>query len=35
MYNGSLESLPLFPLNRVLFPGLLLPLHILSRAIAR
>jgi Lon protease-like protein len=28
MYNGSMETLPLFPLNTVLFPGQLLPLHI-------
>ncbi len=28
MYNHSMETLPLFPLNTVLFPGQLLPLHI-------
>jgi Lon protease-like protein len=28
MYNGGMETLPLFPLNTVLFPGQLLPLHI-------
>ena len=28
MYNGDMETLPLFPLNTVLFPGQLLPLHI-------
>jgi Lon protease-like protein len=28
MYNGGMEKLPLFPLNTVLFPGQLLPLHI-------
>lgn len=28
MYNGGMESLALFPLNTVLFPGQLLPLHI-------
>ena len=28
MYNGGMDTLPLFPLNTVLFPGQLLPLHI-------
>jgi uncharacterized protein len=28
MYNDDMETLPLFPLNTVLFPGQLLPLHI-------
>ncbi len=28
MYNHGMETLPLFPLNTVLFPGQLLPLHI-------
>lgn len=28
MYNPGMNSLPLFPLNTVLFPGQLLPLHI-------
>ena len=28
MYNGAMDTLPLFPLNTVLFPGQLLPLHI-------
>jgi Lon protease-like protein len=28
MYNRDMTSLPLFPLNTVLFPGQLLPLHI-------
>jgi uncharacterized protein len=28
MYNDAMETLPLFPLNTVLFPGQLLPLHI-------
>jgi uncharacterized protein len=28
MYNHGMETLPLFPLNAVLFPGQLLPLHI-------
>jgi ATP-dependent Lon protease len=28
MYNHDMETLPLFPLNTVLFPGQLLPLHI-------
>ena len=28
MYNVGMETLPLFPLNTVLFPGQLLPLHI-------
>jgi uncharacterized protein len=28
MYNGGMETLPLFPLHTVLFPGQLLPLHI-------
>ncbi len=28
MYNGDMENLSLFPLNTVLFPGQLLPLHI-------
>ncbi len=28
MYNRDMNSLPLFPLNAVLFPGQLLPLHI-------
>jgi Lon protease-like protein len=28
MYNDGMENLPLFPLNTVLFPGQLLPLHI-------
>ena len=28
MYNRAMTSLPLFPLNTVLFPGQLLPLHI-------
>jgi Lon protease-like protein len=28
MYNGDMDTLPLFPLNTVLFPGQLLPLHI-------
>ncbi len=28
MYNGGMETLALFPLNTVLFPGQLLPLHI-------
>ena len=27
-YNGAMETLSLFPLNTVLFPGQLLPLHI-------
>jgi Lon protease-like protein len=27
-YNGGMDTLPLFPLNTVLFPGQLLPLHI-------
>lgn len=28
MYNGNMDTLALFPLNTVLFPGQLLPLHI-------
>ena len=28
MYNDSMETLALFPLNTVLFPGQLLPLHV-------
>ena len=28
MYNHGMDTLPLFPLNTVLFPGQLLPLHI-------
>jgi Lon protease-like protein len=28
LYNHSMNTLPLFPLNTVLFPGQLLPLHI-------
>ena len=28
MYNARMETLPLFPLNTVLFPGQLLPLHV-------
>ena len=28
MYNEAMENLALFPLNTVLFPGQLLPLHI-------
>ena len=28
MYNAVMSTLPLFPLNTVLFPGQMLPLHI-------